>query len=363
MSFSRPTLSEIVTQIESDITTRLTNAVTLLRRSILKVLARAYAGAVHLLYGNIEYNKDQLFTSTADADNLELQANELGISRTSATKATGSGVATGTDGTIIPIYSELQSSSGQVYLTNAAYTIAGATTINFTAKVAGEDGNDDGGITLTFVSPIAGVNTSVTVASTGIDNGADEETDDDLRTRVLTRKRQPPHGGADFDYVAWMKECSGVTRAWVVKLYQGIGTIGCAFVRDNDSDIFPSDAEVLTVKNYIISHADPVTGKTVGIPATAEAGLYMIDLEPLTVNLSISIYPNTSEVQTAVEAKIEELIFEDGGSEQTLYLSKIRQAISAAAGESYHNLTYPLTDITATANQVHVLGTITWSTY
>jgi len=361
--FSRPTLAEIITQIESDITTRLTNAVTLLRRSILKVIAKALGGAVHLHYGNIEYNKDQMFASTADAENLELQANEFGISRLAAVKATGTGTATGTDGTIIPIYSELQSSSGQVYLTTAAATISGATTISFQAKVAGEDGNDDGSITLSFVSPIAGVNTTVTVSSAGISNGSDQETDEDLRTRVLTRKRQPPHGGADFDYVAWMKEVSGVTRAWAISLYQGIGTIGCAFVRDNDSDIFPSDAEILTVKNYIISHADPVTGKIVGIPVTAESGLYMIETEGLTVDFSIKIYPNTTEVQTAVSAKLQELINEDGGCEQTLYLSKIRQAVSAAAGESFHELLYPTSDVTATASQVHVLGTITWSTY
>ena len=364
MPFDRQTLSEINTQIETDITSRITGAVTLLRRSILKVFAKAYAGAVHLLYGNIEYNKDQLFVTTADAENLELHANEYGISKTAAVKATGTGTATGTNGTVIPISTELQSSSNEVYLTTAEATISGSSiTLSLSAKVAGADGNEVGGAVLTFVSPIAGVDTSVTVATAGIDGGTDEETDDDLRTRTLTRKRQAPHGGADFDYPVWMKECSGVTRAWSIPLYQGIGTIGCAFVRDDDSDTIPSVAEIATVEEYIKSHADPITGKTIGIPATAEAGLYMIQLTPMTCDFSISIYPNTSAVQTAVEAKLEELILEEGGPGQTLYLSQIRSAISAAVGEDFHDLTYPTSDVTASTVQIHVMGTITWSNY
>lgn len=364
MPFNRQTLTEIVTQIESDITSAITGATTLLRRSILKVLARAQAGAAHLMYGNIEFNKDQLFVSTSDGETLELHANEYGISRTAAVKATGTGQATGTDGTSIPQYSQLQSASGQVYLTDAAAVIAGGVaSLDLTAQVAGADGNDDAGITLTFVSPISGVNTSVTVGTGGIDGGADEETDDALRTRVLTRKRQPPHGGADFDYVSWMLEVSGVTRAWAIALYQGIGTVGCAFVRDNDDDLIPSEAEVATVEAYIISHADPLTGVNVGIPVTAEAGLYMISLQKYTMNFTINIYPNTAAVQAAVTAKLEELILEEGGPERTIYLSQITTSISTAVGEDRNELVYPTGDVTVSAQQIHVMGTITFGAY
>lgn len=365
MPFNRQTLTEIVTQIENDITSSITGATTLLRRSILKVLARAYGGAVHLLYGNIEFNKDQLFVTTADGEHLETHANEYGISRTAAVKATGSGTATGTAGTAIPIYTQLQSASGQVYLTDAAVSVGagGSVSLDFTAQVAGADGNDDSGITLSFVSPISGVNTSVTVSSGGIDGGSDEETDDALRTRVLTRKRQPPHGGADFDYEGWMLEVSGVTRAWAVSLYQGIGTIGCAFVRDNDDDLIPSASEITTVENYIISHTDPLTGIDVGIPVTAEAGLYMINLTKKTMNFTIAIYPNTAAVRSAIEAKLQELILEEGGPEQTIYLSQIITAVSTAVGEDRNTVSFPTEDITASAQEIHVMGTATFSTY
>lgn len=362
MPFERDTLSTIVTRIETDIITRITGAVGLLRRSILKVLARALGGAVHTLYSYIEYNKDQMFASSADAENLEKQANEFGITRTAAVKATGTVLITGTAGTVIPIYTELQSSTDQVYLTDTADTIeaGGSVAIDVTAKVAGTDGNEDSGSTLTFVSPISGVDTSATI-STAIDGGSDEETDADLRERTLTRKRQPPHGGALFDYVSWMLEVSGVTRAWAFASYQGVGTVGCAFARDDDDDIIPSESEVSTVESYIESHTDSITGKTVGKPTTAS--LYMITLTEKTMNFTIGISPNTTAVQTAITSQLTDLIEEEGGPGETIYLSKIQNAISTAVGEEYNTLVYPTTNQTAATNEIHVMGTITFQDY
>jgi uncharacterized phage protein gp47/JayE len=363
--FERPTLTEIITRIKNDIVSRITGASTLLRRSILSVFATAFGGAIHSLYGNIEYNKDQLFILDADLESLKKHANEYGLSLNEAEKATGEVTATGTAGTSIPIYSELQSATGQVYLTDTAAILdaGGLATIDITAKVAGENGNDDAGISLSFVSPISGVNTTVTVGATGLSGGADEEEEDDFRNRILTRKRKPPHGGIQEDYVNWMLEVSGVTRAWSIPMYQGVGTIGCAFVRDNDDSIFPDDSEKETVYDYIVSHTEEVTGKIVGAPVTAVENIYMISLSPLAVNFNIQISPNTGDVQTAVTSQLEDLINVDGGPEQTIRLSRARAAISAAAGEEYHEITYPTEDITASSQQIHVLGTITFSDY
>jgi len=364
--FTRPTLLEIVNRIINDIKTRITGASTLLRRSILRVLGTVYAGAVHLLYGNIEYNKDQLFVTTADEDYLPLHGGEYNILRTAAVKATGQALATGTNGTIIPIYTELESTTGQSYLTDAAYTITGGQVLmDLTAKVAGADGNEDGSTVLSFVSPIPGIDTSATITASGIDGGTDEEEVEAYRQRILNRKRRPPHGGAEFDYTVWMKEVSGVTRAWSIPLYQGVGTIGCAFVRDGDDDIIPSDSEISTVRSYIISHTDPVTGKTVGIPVTAEAGLYMITLTELSVNMTIEIYPNTTTIQTLASAAIDELIQTYGGPGQAIYKSQVNDVIASIAGEERHKITFPtgLDYITAATNQIHVPGTYTYEVY
>lgn len=364
--FIRPTLTEIVERIKADIITRISGATTLLRRSILVVFAKAFAGACHLLYGNIEDNKDQLFITTADEEHLIIHGNEYGISRNAATKASGSITATGTDGINIPVNSELESTTGNTYLTDALGTISGGTaSINITAKEAEEDSNEDAGAVLSFVSPIPGIDTTVTINTGGLTGGTDQEDIEDYRTKLLNRKRRPPHGGADFDYVTWMKEVSGVTRAWSIPLYQGVGTIGCAFVRDDDDDIIPSASEIAAVKAYIISHTDSLTGKIVGIPVTAEAGLYMITLTKLSMNITIEIYPNTSTIQSLVNSAIEQLIIEKGGPEQVIYKSQLNDVIASVSGEERHKVTLSNNSdyVTTSSNQIHVLGTITYEDY
>ena len=158
-----------------------------------------------------------------------------------------------------------------------------------------------------------------------------------------------------------MLEVSGNTRAWTIPLYQGIGTIGCVFVRDDEDDIIPSDAEILTTKNYIIEHTDLLTGKQVGIPTTAEAGLFMIKPEKLTMNFTIQLYPNTTEVQESVQQNLKDMILFHGGPEQAIYLSQINEAISQSTNEDFHKLDYPTDEyITATAGQIHSMGDITF---
>lgn len=364
MPFTRSSLQTIIDRVTSDYQTRITGATSILRRSVLRVIARVSAGAFHLLYEYLDYQARQLFVSTADEAGLEAIAAEYGIVRKAAEAAVGSGTVTGTDGVVITAGSELRSTDDQVYEVDSDATISGGTaTVDFTAVVAGDDGNDDAGILLTFVSPIAGASTTLTVDADGIYDGTDEESDDELRARVLLRKRRPPHGGAEFDYEAWMLEYSGVTRAWAFSLYSGAGTVGLAFVRDNDTNIIPNASQRAAVLAYVVEHEDPGSGETVGCPVTAEPGLSMIEMTELSVDLSISIYPNTATVQAAVEASLEDLFYREGGPGETVYLSEISEAISSTAGEQYHALTAPVADVTATQTQVHVLGTVTFSDY
>jgi uncharacterized phage protein gp47/JayE len=365
MGFTRPTLQQLVDRITSDFKARITGATALLRRSFVNTAARVYAGACHLLYGNLDYTKDQLFATTADSTNLDTHGSEIGVLRDEAQSATGSGIATGTNGKVIPRDTELQSGAGEIYLVDANVTISGGVaTVAFTAQTPGNAGNNDPAIELTFVSPIIGVDSIITVDANGISGGLDEEADDPYRAKILNRKRRPPHGGAEFDYETWMLEVDGNTRAWTFPQYQGDGTIGAAFVRDNDDSILPSPTEIETTRNYIIEHTDPTTGTLVGIPVTAEPGLFMITLTLFTVDLTVKLFPNTSDVQASALARITDLINTLGGPGETLYWSQLDDAISNAVGEDYHFIENKTGDgITASTNQVHVIGTITWKDY
>lgn len=364
MPFSKPTLDTIISRIESDLTSRISGASTFLRYSVLKILAKALGGQDHLIYEYLYYMSQNLFATTADTYYLELIGSEYGVTRNFGVKATGTVTASGTNGITIPAGTRLQSALGNVYLTNATIVIAGGTaSLAITAEAVGSGYNEAAGVPLSFISPIIGVDVTAYTATGGIDNGVDEETDDDYRERVLSRKRQPPHGGAPFDYETWAKELSGITRAWAIPEYMGIGTVGLGYVMDGEVDIFPTEAQRNATRAYLVSHTDPVTSKTVGVPVTAEPGFFMIPLTALTVNFSIQIYPNNTAVQSAITSRLEDLMTQDGGPAQILAVSRMYEAISSAAGETRSRLVYPTSDVVAATNQVHVLGDVTFSDY
>lgn len=365
MAWERPTLTELDTRIQTDFKTRIDGASSLLRRSILKIQARVYAGACHLLYGYLQYQKDQIFVTTCDADNLELHGNEYGVAKRDPQKATGTAEATGTATKIIPAGTELISDSDLSYFVDESYTIpaSGTIDIDFTAEDYGELYNDAGSITLYFVSPIAGVDSAVTVDVNGIDGGLDEEDTEDYRERVLARKRRAPAGGTLTDYKNWCLEVPGVTRAWAIDEYYGIGTVGIAFARDNDSSIIPSSAEKDEVLEYLYEHTDPTTGMTVGVPVGARPGVIMIDTELEELHFTLKIYPNNSTVQGEIEEKMEDLILKRGGPGVTIYESDQDAAISSAPSETAHKIMSPAADISTATNKIPVLGTITYQDY
>jgi uncharacterized phage protein gp47/JayE len=364
MPFSRPTLHEIVNRIVSDLNSRVDNSTTFLRRSVFLIIARVLGGALHLVYGFLDYMKKQLFASSADSEYLERQGSEYGISRNAGVQATGGISGTGTTGITIPAATRVQSESGNVYTFDSDVTIAGGVfTADITAEEIGTEYNESVGATLSFVSPVANVDSTVLIDSGGITGGTDEEEDEDYRNRILTRKRQPPHGGAEFDYEAWALEVPGTTRSWSIPLYQGPGTIGLAFVRDDDDSLIPTPTQREEMYNYIVSHTDPETGFTIGIPVTAQPGFFVIPITALTVNFHILISPNTTVVQNSIQERLEDLFQAAGGPAVTLSISEMYEAIVSAIGEVRSKIISPSADVAAAVNQVHVLGDITYGDY
>ncbi len=349
MSFVRPTLSEIVARIESDIETRL-NTGRLLARGFLAVMARAYAGAVHLLYFYISWAVNQLFPDTAEAEFMTRWAAIWGVSRTPATFADGDVNFTGVNGTVIPTGLRLKRSDGAFFLTTESATISGGTAaVAVQAVNAGTSGNTANGGALVVVNSIAGLNTNAAVASGGITGGLDAESDESLRLRLLDRIQQPPHGGALFDYVKWAKEVTGVTRAWAESTTEG--TVTVRFVMDGESSIIPDAGKVAEVQAYIDS---PYRR-----PATADVTVVAPVAVPL--NFTIEISPDTADVRTAVTESLKDLLRRTAEPGGTILISKIREAVSVAAGENDNIVTVPSANVTHTAGQIATFGAITWT--
>ncbi len=353
MPFARPTLTELIDRVLADIGSRVVGVEgAVLRRSLLGILGRTEAGAAHQLYGYIDWVARQAIPDTAEAEWLERWASIWGIVRQPADFTGGSVTFTGADGSTIPDGTIVQRQDGLQYATQGDGTIAsGTATVPVLAVTAGASSNTAAGVTLVLLSPVSGVQSQATVAAGGLVGGDDVESDERLLARLLQRIQNPPQGGSAADYVQWALEVPGVTRVWVAPLEMGAGIVTVRFVRDNDAPIIPDAGEVAEVQ----AHIDEVR------PVTAE--VFVAAPVAVALNMAIKIAPNTPAVQAAVLAELTDLITRDAVPGGPILISRLREAVSIAAGESNNQITSPTADVTHATGHMAVLGTVTFSSF
>lgn len=351
MPFTRPTLQALTDRITADINARIPGADARVRRSVLGVLARAHAAAAHGLYGYLDWLAQQIMPDTAELEHLDRWAGIWGVARRAAAAATGAVTFSGNEGAIIPAGTALQRNDGETYTTDALATISGGSaSVAITADAAGAAANADTGLTLTLVTPIQAVNSAATVDAPGLSGGADTESDELLRDRLLSRIQAPPHGGAAQDYVAWALEVPAVTRAWVYPGEDGLGTVKVRFMMDDTyPDGIPQAGDVTTVQDHI----DPLRPVTADVTVAA----------PVAVALDFTIdpEPGTADVKAAIEAELRDMLRRDAEPGGTILISRVREAISIAAGETDHVLTVPSANVTHAPDEIATMGTVTWA--
>lgn len=350
MPFARLTITQLREYYEAEMSTKFGLNTPLLPKSVARVLAWAWAGGDHLLYGFIEKFALNAIIDTAKGTFLERWANIWGLSRKSATFAQGIVRFTGIEATAIPAGTTVKRDDDEEFTTDSPGTITGGIAdIALTATLAGSRGNTAANSILALSSPIAGIDSTVTVDSNGITDGANQETDDALRARLLNRIQKPPQGGSENDFVQWALDIDAVTRAWAIENYLGPGTVGVTFTEDdNPISIIPSPAKVAEVAAYI----DPLR------PITAAVTVFAPVAVPLDINVDIS--PNTQSVRDSITANLEDMLKREASPGGTILKSKITEAISTAPGENNHVLNSPAGDVGHAATELAVLGNVTF---
>lgn len=352
MPFARPTLPDLIDRVVTDISGRVTGVESaVLRRSLLGIIGRSEAGAVHMLYGFLEWAARQAIIDTAEKEYLERWAGIWKVFRKAADFSTGPALLSGTVGSTILAGTILQRQDGVQYRVLADGTFTGTTLQPTVVAVeAGAAGDTVAGTPLFLLSPVAGVQ-STGAAAADIEGGLDVETDPQLLARLLQRIRQPPHGGAASDYELWALEVPGVTRVWVYPLQMGAGTVTVLFVCDGETDIIPTPAKVAEVKAYIDARR----------PVTAEVFVVAPVADPL--DMTVKLSPNTAAVQAAVRAEVADLIVRDAKPGAPTLISRLREAVSLAAGESDNAITSPTADVVHATGHMAVPGTIIFSSF
>lgn len=351
MPFARPTLTEIIDRVIADIGSRVVGVEgAVMRRSLLGILGRAEAGAVHQLYGYIDWVARQAIPDTAEAEWLERWARIWNITRKPADFASGLVVFNGTSGTVVPDGTVVQRQDGAQYVTQGAgLLVDGTVTIAVLATAAGVRENVVAGVALSLLSPVAGVQSNAVVAVGGIAGGNDVESDDRLLARLLERIQNPPQGGAAADYVQWALEVSGVTRVWVYPLQMGAGTVTVLFVTDDDpGGVIPGPAKVEEVQAKIEAER----------PVTAEVFVAAPVEDPL--SMTIKLQPNNASTQAAVLAELQDLLTRDAAPGQPILISRLREAVSIAVGESNNQIVTPTADVAHATGHMATLGVVTF---
>lgn len=222
----------------------------------------------------------------------------------------------------------------------------------------GKNTNLDSGTELTFSSVIAGLNSSAFVQYEGITGGEDIESDFDFRNRYLETYRHPIAYLNVQQLITQAKLVDGVTRVFVDQITPAVGQFTLRFMMDNEINPIPPALIVARVKDEILKIK----------PASDDPNDYII-LAPIPVVVNFvftSLSPDTDTMRDAITENLKAMFREVPIPSQDLssfaYTSAIYQTVDPATGDfiDYFTLSSPVGDITITAGQIAILGTITW---
>lgn len=262
MPWTTPALKDVRALVRDAIRGRLPGADASIPNSVLRVMSDAMGALCHLTLQFIDWLSLQLIPDTAETMWLDRHANIWLVNfdgttgRKVASLASGTANFTGVAGTILPqgtqlAYNQYQQIIG--YETLNQIVIGDLPSpANVRALDPGSAGNRTGGDALAILEAPVGVDSEAIIVV--MDGGADQETDEELRYRLLERIRQPPQGGDAEDYVNWSLRVVGVTRAWCSPLEMGIGTVTVRFMMDDlraDNNGFPLPEDVEAVSGYL----------------------------------------------------------------------------------------------------------------
>jgi uncharacterized phage protein gp47/JayE len=341
--------------VRDDVVAALSGA-TQIGNSVLRVMSDAKAGLAHLVLRYIDWLSRQLLPDTAEVEwldrhgNIWLKNSDGSKGRKAATLAAGSVTLTGLAGTSVAMSTVLLGTNADYETTEGIVLGTGPTEVAIRALDGGVIGNLDAGEQLDVQSPVAGLDSAAIVVV--LEGGADEESDDLLRERVLLRIQNPPMGGDLSDYVAWTLSIPGVTRAWAAQ-EMGIGTITVRFMMDElrvAQGGIPNAGDLATVRAYL-DEVRPATVKDCFVEAPVPYNYY-ITITDLDVD--------NSTVRARISESIKDMELRHVSPGQTMYRSWIDEAISSAIGESHHELLFTTTVMPA-AGYIPVLGVVTYS--
>ena len=326
MSLQTPTTIEISDNIIAQLEASLNQSIPLLPKSFLRVLAKALAGVFVLLYKYGGFMFLQMFVRTASANDTivnGLAVNPLTewgrligvgdpVSATNAELLIDITVETQTG--VLPSGAQLvNTDNGVTYITIGAIALS-APIVQATVRAASDQaggggsgalGNLDAGAILSFANPLANVSRNAVVVTQTV-TGANAESTEAYRQRVIDRFQKRPQGGAYADYEIWGEEVAGIINVYpyTSDCPGQVDVYAEATVESSgDPDGIPTPAQLQAVLNSIELDQNGLASRR---PANALANSFPITRTGLDVRVTGLIVDNLAQVQATITTAIEE---------------------------------------------------------
>lgn len=326
MSLTTPTTKDISDNIIAQLEASLNQTIPLLPKSFLRVLAKALAGVFILLYKYVGFVALQVFVRTASNQSTEIN----GVLVTPLLEwgrliGVGDPAAATQAELLIEITVENQTGAlsantqligpdnGVTYVTLTSVNLDAATK-QVTARAvadqvggggAGTVGNLDAGATVSFANPLANVARDAEVISQSV-TGADAETTDAYRQRVLDRFQKRPQGGAYADYELWGEELAGIINVYPytsdcpgqVDVY-----VEATVASSGDPDGIPTSAQLQAVQDAIDLDQSGLASRR---PANALVNVLPITRTGFDVQVLSLFVDDLAQVQADIESALDE---------------------------------------------------------
>lgn len=382
MPRERPTLTQLRNMAMADIAGgTLTTIDGFLRRANLPVLSWAIANQVFGLDDFLDWIALQSVPFTSTGEFLRAWAALIGVTPKPATAASFQVTFAAANGILLSAATSIARSDGALFtVTIGATSALASVTVTVTANVPGSAGDTQAGATMVIQTPIVGISSSGTAGSS-VTIGADPETDDSLRSRMLAAYAAPPRGGDASDYVEWCLAVPGVTRAWVLPNGMGAGTVlvwtmldlaesvfsgfpqGTNGVATNEPRDVAATGDQLAVANALFP-SQPVTVLVYSSAPVSQALNFSI------TGLGVN---NTSAMQATISAALADLLLRlgnVGGSVNpvtrvpfpAIEPSEIYGALAAIPGLANFTVGSPSAPVTPASGHLFVIGSISYAT-
>lgn len=328
MTSTTPTTKQINDNIIAQLEASLNQAIPLLPKAFLRVLAKIFAAVFVMLYKYGGFVFLQIFVDTAANQDTEINGKIVNpliswgrlIGTGNPAPATNAelliNVAVTNQSGFLPSNAQLiNANNGVTYLTLGSVALDSAN-IQVTIKAVSDQsgGNGQGTIgnlqvndIVSFANPLPNISRDAVVVSQSV-TGADGETTQAYRQRITDRFQKRPQGGAYADYELWGEEPAGI-----LNIYPYTGNPGEVNIyveattqSSGNADGIPTNAQLIEVKKSIELDNNGIATRR---PINSFVNVFAIMRAEFSVEISGLSVNDPATIQSQIDTAIKQYFF------------------------------------------------------